>query len=340
MCCPIIVATTATAQNEQASKSPIPNMAIDWKVTPTGKQQRSIINVGLWGSSTHLRGISLNAIGHLTMRKTVGTQLSGISNITRGKMEGVQVAGIFNYAGKIQGFQISSLLNISSQSAGGTQIAGISNITISGKGITQLALSNIVQKDMKGVQIGAANYAGSLSGVQLGVINIAAGEHLRGVQIGLMNVSQDSTSFKIGLVNISPITRIQAMLFVGSQNKINLGFRFRNRHFYTLLGAGLYYEDFDDKLSGSLFYRVGLHYPLRQHWRISGDIGYAHIEQTDGHTGNSNRKFALQSRVNIEYQWRPKLGFFFSAGHSMARRYASQHSFAHRPILEAGVLLF
>lgn len=68
------------------------------------------------------------------------------------------------------------------------------------------------------------------------------------------------------------------MLFGGNATKLNVGARFKNRLFYTILGGGTHYLDFGDKFSAALFYRAGLELPLYKQLFISGDLGYQHIE--------------------------------------------------------------
>ena len=68
------------------------------------------------------------------------------------------------------------------------------------------------------------------------------------------------------------------MFFGGNATKLNVGARFKNRLFYTILGGGTHYLDFGDKFSAALFYRAGLELPLYKQLFISGDLGYQHIE--------------------------------------------------------------
>ena len=68
------------------------------------------------------------------------------------------------------------------------------------------------------------------------------------------------------------------MLFGGNATKLNVGARFKNNLFYTILGSGTHYLDFSDKFSASLFYRAGLELPLYKQLFISGDLGFQHIE--------------------------------------------------------------
>lgn len=84
--------------------------------------------------------------------------------------------------------------------------------------------------------------------------------------------------FQLGLVNANPDTKVQMLIFGGNATKINIGARFKNKLFYTIIGAGTHYLDFSDKFSATLFYRGGIWLPLCKDLTISGDLGYQHIE--------------------------------------------------------------
>lgn len=116
-----------------------------------------------------------------------------------------------------------------------------------------------------------------MNGVQLGLFNFAS--KAKGLQIGLFNYhKEDMKGLQLGLVNANPQTKVQLMVFGGNSTKINVGARFKNKLFYTILGGGTHYLDFDDKFSAALFYRAGLELPLYRNLFVSGDLGYQHIE--------------------------------------------------------------
>ena len=118
---------------------------------------------------------------------------------------------------------------------------------------------------------------GSFTGAQLAPMNMAKSG--KGLQIGLFNYYKENfDGFQLGLVNANPDTKVQLMLFGGNTTKLNVGARFKNKLFYTILGGGTHYLDFSDKFSASLFYRAGLELPLYKQLFISGDLGFQHIE--------------------------------------------------------------
>ena len=132
----------------------------------------------------------------------------------------------------------------------GLQIAGIANITA---------------KDLNGAQIGLCNYATKAHGFQIGLVNYYR-EDMKGLQLGL--------------VNANPDTRIQMMVYGGNVTPANIGVRFKNQLFYTILGVGAFDQNLNDKFSISTSYRAGLAVPVYKGLSISGDLGFQHIETT------------------------------------------------------------
>ena len=162
------------------------------------------------------------------------------------------------------------------------------------------------------------------------------------MQIGLFNYYKENfDGFQLGLVNANPDTKVQLMLFGGNTTKLNVGARFKNKLFYTILGGGTHYLDFSDKFSASLFYRAGLELPLYKQLFISGDLGFQHIENFKNKDyGFPARLYALQARVNLEYRLTDRLGIFVTGGYGGSRYYNKGVTYDKGMILEGGVVLF
>lgn len=147
--------------------------------------------------------------------------------------------------------------------------------------------------------------------------------------------------FQLGLVNANPDTKVQMMIFGGNATKINIGARFKNKLFYTIIGAGTHYLDFSDKFSAALFYRGGIWLPLCKDLTISGDLGYQHIETFKNKDyGIPARLYGLQARLNLEYQITKKFGIFASGGYGGSRYYNKDITYDKGVIAEAGIVLF
>lgn len=351
-----------------------------WKKASTQRAdstQITYLNLGLFSNMNRLNGVGINAFGSVVQRNMNGVQFSGLANLVGGSMRGLQIGGISNVNGNnLAGVSISGLVNISGNQAkgvlitgltniagdntGGVMISGIINVTgnkasgvqlaglanVTGEkfsGVMASGLLNVVGKTLNGIQLsGLANVVGGqLNGVQAGLFNYAT--NARGLQLGLVNYYKDEMKgFQLGLVNANPETKVQMMVFGGNSTKLNVGVRFKNKLFYTILGGGTHYLDFGDKFSAAAFYRAGLELPLYKNLFISGDLGYQHIEtfKNKDYIDVPARLYALQARLNLEYRFTKKFGIFATGGYGGSRYYNKNKGYDKGVIAEAGVVLF
>ena len=239
---------------------------------------------------------------------------------------------------------MSGIMNVTGNRASGVQLAGLANVTGERfNGFIASGLLNVVGETMNGVQLSSlANVAGSqLNGVQLGLFNFASKG--KGVQLGLVNYYKDEMKgLQLGLVNANPETKVQMMVFGGNSTKLNIGARFKNKLFYTILGGGTHYLDFSDKFSAALFYRAGLELPLYKNLFLSGDLGYQHIEtfKNKDYMDVPARLYALQARLNLEYRFTEKFGLFATGGYGGSRYYTKNKGYDKGAIIEGGIVLF
>ncbi|MCD8091820.1 MAG: hypothetical protein LUF01_02910 [Bacteroides sp.] len=307
-----------------------------------------------------MRGIQIAGIGNINGNNLAGLSISGLVGITGNNAQGVTFSGLANITGdNSRGVALGGLLNISGENASGVHLAGLANIAGgSFQGISTSALLNVVGENIKGVQLsGLANITGgNMTGIQIsGIGNVVGGTaqglqlspanmaiHAKGLQIGLFNYYKKSLDgFQLGLVNANPDTKVQMMLFGGNATKLNVGARFKNKLFYTILGGGTHYLDFGDKFSAALFYRAGLELPLYKQLFISGDLGYQHIETFKNKDyGIPARLYALQARVNLEYRLTDQFGVFLTGGYGGSRYYTKGRTYDKGVIVEGGVVLF
>ena len=307
-----------------------------------------------------MRGIQFAGITNINGDNLVGLSVSGLVGITGNNARGVILSGLTNICGDhSQGVVIGGLLNISGAASSGVHFAGLANIAgedfqglssagllgIVGKDLKGMQLSglaSITGEDMRGIQIsGLGNVVGGTArGVQLSPINIVS--HAKGLQIGLFNYYKKSLDgFQLGLVNANPDTKVQMMVFGGNTTKLNVGARFKNKLFYTILGGGTHYLDFSDKFSAALFYRAGLELPLYKQLFISGDLGFQHIETFKNKDyGIPARLYALQARVNLEYRLNEYMGVFLTGGYGGSRYYTKGVTYDKGMIVEGGVIVF
>lgn len=305
-----------------------------------GLQVAGIANI----NGDNMRGVSLSGLVGIAGDHTQGMVCSGLANITGNYSQGIVLGGLLNVTGdESAGFHVAGLGNISGGSFKGISSAGLINVTGENLvGVQSAGLISITADNMTGVQLsGLSNITGGCaSGLQLAPVNIAI--RAKGLQIGLFNYYKESLEgFQLGLVNANPNTRVQLMLFGGNATKLNIGVRFKNRLFYTILGGGTHYLDFGDKFSAAVFYRAGLELPLSQHLFVSGDLGYQHIETFKNKDyGFPARLYALQARLNLEYRLTDALGLFLTGGYGASRYYTRGDTYDKGLIVEGGVVVF
>ena len=286
-------------------------------------------------------GVAIGGLMNVSAEKLNGAQVSTLLNISGGEAKGAQVSAIGNVGVNVNGMQFSAISNIAAGEIRGLQLCGAVNIAVKTENALQFSgLTNVCQGKLRGVQFAPGNYAGEVSGAQIGLLNLCGG-NVKGIQIGIINHSKDTTAHKLGLVNITPKTRIQMMLFAGNTSKLNAAVRFKNRRSYTMLGIGTHYLDLNDKFSGCVFYRAGLYYPIASKLELSGDLGYFHIENFENEDAETpERMYSLQARINLEYKFKSRISFFASGGYGMTRYYDKNKFYEKKPIFEAGVILF
>lgn len=307
-----------------------------------------------------MRGVQIAGITNINGDNLTGLSISGLVGITGDNARGVIFSGLTNICGDhSQGVVIGGLLNISGEASSGVHFAGLANIAGEDfQGLSSAGLLGIVGKDLKGIQLsglgsitgedmcgiqisGLGNVVGGTAkGVQLSPINIVS--HAKGLQIGLFNYYKKSLDgFQLGLVNANPDTKVQMMVFGGNTTKLNVGARFKNKLFYTILGGGTHYLDFSDKFSAAVFYRAGLELPLYKQLFISGDLGFQHIETFKNKDyGIPARLYALQARVNLEYRLNEYMGVFLTGGYGGSRYYTKGATYDKGVIVEGGIVLF
>ena len=277
------------------------------------------------------------AVGVRAQRSPVG--IVSIQDTTKSVQVGV-ISSVASDGGK--GLQLSTFTNTSGGTFNGVQLSAITNITQNMyKGVQLGGMLNVASGEMGGWQVAAFNYADSLKGAQIGVFNTA--RHISGGwQLGIINYTKDTIpgATRIGLVNISPKTTIDWMLFGGNQSKANFAIRYRNKSTYNIIGIGTHFMGLSSRFSGAVYYRLGQYFQLSPKWSISGDIGFAHIETFEkSESDKPQRLYALQARINADYQFNKTLGAFASVGWGDTRYYHHSTSYRSRPIFEAGLTI-
>jgi hypothetical protein len=157
----------------------------------------------------HVHGLQIGGVSNTVLDTFFGAQIGGVSNFVNEQFSGVQVAGVYNHVGKtLTGAQVAGVVNFTNHKTKGAQIAGIANIS---------------SREVKGAQVaGVFNYTRKLSGVQIGLINIA----------------DTSSGYSIGLINIVFKGYHKLSLYTNELMDVNAAFKTGNSKLYSILLGG------------------------------------------------------------------------------------------------------
>lgn len=270
------------------------------------------------------RSINFDPLLNVQQTNSKGMKMGIFANATSGRMYGAQVSGITNIARDLKGVQLSAFSNVTGASMQGVQISGISNISMGvNPGVQLSGIVNISANQMRGVQASLYNYADTLTGVQLGLVN-ANIRNPGGVQIGVLNYSRDTLSHNsYGLLNVKPNTKLHLLAYAGTSVYTNLALEVVNRNHYSILGMGFLDRNFS-KFSGTFFYRTGLRYPVAgTNLALGGDLGFYHIEAfEEDNDDKPDRMYSLQPRLTATYRLSKHFSLYASGGYEFARFYS------------------
>ncbi len=143
-------------------------------------------DIAVFDRTERINGVSLSIWG-----ENPQTALAvGLVNGSTGQSAGLSI-GLLNYAENYKGLQWSFVNYTKGDFVGwqGGPLVGV-----------LLSAVNYTGGSMEGLQLGAVNYAGRLTGLQFGLVNIADSVP-GGGQIGLVNVIRENTSWFTGLPN-------------------------------------------------------------------------------------------------------------------------------------------
>jgi hypothetical protein len=207
--------------------------------------------IGWAQADQELRGMQLSAGANLVRGTFRGMQLTAGLNILRGEGRGMQLVAGANFVdGGFNGMQLAGGGNVVTGKMDGVQMAGGVNVASEARG-WQLAGGVNVAKDFTGWQLAPINYAETMTGHQLGVVNVNRFS-ATGFRLGVVNVAGDSHGFSFGVVNVAKHEDGESFalinivgngihdvsLFTTDVMLTNIGFKIGGRHLYTNLIAG------------------------------------------------------------------------------------------------------
>jgi hypothetical protein len=237
-----------------------------------------------------VRGFQIGGLGNIVGGNAKGMQLGGLFNFNLGKLKGFQLGGLANYvADTITGLQLGGLCNVMTSKIRGAQIGGLVNVVTNNLDGWQVAgLVNVAVNRNRGVQIaGLLNYAGTVSGLQLAVFNVAKRVD-SGVPIGVFSYVHKGYH-----------------LFEISGNEVfygNIAFKTGVRAFYNIISAGI---GGDYKLNIS--YGIGTIFTLKKKlsMNIDGLAGFVYHP-----TGVNYRGLLCKFSPSLEYRFAKHFAMF------------------------------
>ena len=183
---------------------------------------RGLQIAGLLNTGGRSEGLQIAGLANL-IREGAGVQLSLLMNSNQilmpprtdhyadyyerfdaNEFAGVQIAPFGNVASCLEGVQIAGLINKSDgYHADGLQLALGMNVSRRMRGVQAALVGNEVEERLSGVQLGLFNVAeGDLRGVQIGALN-GAKATVRGVQAGFLNSAQNVHGLQFGAFNLA-----------------------------------------------------------------------------------------------------------------------------------------
>ncbi len=178
----------------------------------------------LWSRTSRLHGLALALALDIADEEVRGVQSTLLGSISRGIVVGAQLSTLFNYThDNIRGAQLTTGVNIA-RSAQGAQIS--SGINYAG-----------ALRGLQGGLVNATAGSGTLTGMQLGLLNV--GGDVRGVQLGLVNYAR-SADAAFGLISVTKEGNVHPEVWTSDTAAINVGLRLPARYTYSFLAAGMH----------------------------------------------------------------------------------------------------
>lgn len=311
---------TLMAQSHQPNASPA-QISLFYPIGTQGTASDSIsYNVSLnllWGLTGGIRGAELGGLFNKTKGAMSGAQFGGLGNFVDGDMTGGQFSGLMNTATSLKGAQIGGLINSVNNTPKVHQsdtIEAIASPIYENNGVQAAGLLNQQAENMKGVQIaGLINLNRQhIKGVQLsGLLNKT--KSISGVQIGLINIADTITNgVPIGLINIVKSNAYKATeVEVNESFYANVSYKMGVKRFYSIFS--LAFTTQNQKEFWALGFGFGTSFAVNNITGIHIDAVNYHLNEGEWWTNNHNQLNKL--KINCSFQLAPKLSVFggFSA---------------------------
>lgn len=182
------------------------------------------------------RLFSLNLAGGMSGGTDI-LEIGGAFNLDDGPVRGVQIGGALNLDGdSVAGVQIAGGANLNRGHTSGVQLAGGINAVGGLSGLQVAGGVNLGLGDVGGVQVAPVNFARSLGGLQLGVLNLS-NTHVDGLQLGVVNLAPTADA-GVGLLGIYWDGYVQPEAFGTADGLMMTGIRHGGGPFYNVYYVG------------------------------------------------------------------------------------------------------
>ena len=272
--------------------------------------RRGSVNL-LMGETAGLDGFELG-LGINREREFVrGLQLAGLANFVGGDVLGAQLAFGANFSGTGGEEGAAGELR-------GLQLAGGYNQALGGGTGLQWAAVNLSRQTFAGLQLGAANLAEDVRGMQFGFANGATGR-VNGLQLGFVNYASEST-VSVGIFSYVRSEPIRPTVTIDSTPLLFVGVRHGSRFVQNIIGFSV--GATDATALGGFTYGVGTHFGRRVF--VNLDLVYtalwgeaSAISGVPTATGGTLAGHRLQPRASLGWQILPRFAVYAGAAESL-----------------------
>lgn len=237
-------------------------------------------------------------------------------------VNGVEIGGLFNISKKDARYlQIATTFNAVGGNFTGVQMVGIYNqILESLKGVQISGLGGFVKRDLKGAQLsGFGNITGGhMKGVQLASLFNYAG-HLTGVQLGMINLADSSSGYSIGFLNVVKKGHGAVTVYSNELVPFNIGWTSGSRKLYNLFTVGTSLNN--SHKAFTFGFGFGREFILKDKLKLNAEITHQNVYLGDWK--NRPIVYRFQTGLNIRLNKR----FSISAGPSFSMFHSKQVDF-------------
>jgi hypothetical protein len=240
-------------------------------------------------------------------------------------VKGLQASNLVTLArGKVQGVQSSGMVAVGLADFAGLQSAGVTAVdTGAVTGVQASGVFNWADR-IEGLQSSTANYAGSVSGVQVAVVNVTGGD-VQGAQFGLVNLARNVKGAQFGLVNLARTSDASVgllsvvedgthdvELYATEFSLANAGLRLGGSRFYGLLVGGVQPGEREDvgEVRWTFGAGIGSRFDLGERFRLDVDVLGQNVQYGRPYDTDDGENVLGSLRATVAYRAAPWISVF------------------------------